>query len=533
MAFFSLHGYDADVWIPQFLGLQQHDESLNTDVRYATEVLNVETPNGVLQPHSGYTLLPGQFEGKKIETLARFYRRWYDGSGSKYWLVCAVDGKLYYMQEGAVSWTEIPLLSSFDSNVWSWCTYERAVDGVDHPVDVLLMSNAEDGMIEVDPPEKPTTWGDVKTGYTWGTLKTKTWGQVRSEAWSIDTSISTGGYKFGVIERYAERIWGGAIKEYPDRLVYSAEYNPKDWTENATYPEKGSGEIDQPSWDGDKFTALRSFGGQLSAFKGRRVWRVYGTNPGEYTFTEQYGGGAPFFNTICVDVERIIMADVDGLSVYDGMSVQPFARKLIDPLWRKINKNAMDQMCAALFKNKYYLAVPMGTSTVKNALIVLNLEENTILYYDDMNIESLMATENNIYATSSTVPGVIYDLGYDSWVLEKASGGATKWVSPWMDFGHKKVQKGGFDMYICPEVKDDPVTLKISIQTEKKTKTKEYTVNPLTAEQREAHKEHKFKKLHFGGTGRRFRVIIETASGNTAPWRLIGGLQMVVETDPD
>ena len=82
-------------------------------------------------------------------------------------------------------------------------------------------------------------------------------------------------------------------------------------------------------------------------------------------------------------------------------------------------------------------------------------------------------------------------------------------------------------------MKNDPVELIISVQTEKKLKTKRYTVNPLTDEQKEAGKEHRGKRLHFGGSGRKFRVIIETEAGVTAPWRLLGGLQMVVETDPD
>lgn len=102
-----------------------------------------------------------------------------------------------------------------------------------------------------------------------------------------------------------------------------------------------------------------------------------------------------------------------------------------------------------------------------------------------------------------------------------------------MDFGRKSMQKGGFDLYIVPEVRDEAVTLKISIQTEKKKKTKNYTVQPLTEAQREAEREHRGKRLHFGGTGRKFRVIIETEDGVTAPWRLIGGVQIIVETDPD
>ena len=249
--------------------------------------------------------------------------------------------------------------------------------------------------------------------------------------------------------------------------------------------------------------------------------------------SQQYGGGAPFFNTIAVDVERIYFADIHGLSVYDGMSVQPFQRKLIEPLWRQINRSAMDQMCGALYNNRYYLAVPMGDSPVNNAVVVLNLEEGTILYYDDMKIESILSSYENIYATSSSLPGKVVELHYNSWVTGKSNGGATRWVSPWMDFGYKRIQKGGFDLYLVPEVQNAPVTLKISIQTEKKTKTKEYTVQPLTEAQREANKEYRNKKLHFGGAGRRFRVIIETDEGVTAPWRLIGGLHLVVETDPD
>ena len=359
MAYFSLHAYDADVWIQQFLGLRQIDETLNADPQYATEVRNVETPNGVLQPHAGPTALSGQFTDK-VETIARFYRRWYDGAGSKSWMICASGGKLYYRQDGGSSWMEIVRSSQanpFASNVWSWCTYEMEAQGVDHPVDVMIMSNAEDGMIVVSPPDRPSTWGDALE-FTWGDDPTATWGDEVSSTWLINT-VDTKGKKFGVIERYAERIWGGAIPGDPDMLMYSAPYDPTDWEQNTEIPEDGAGSIQQPSWDGDSFTALRAFGDQLIAFKEHRVWRVYGTNPGEYVFSQQFGGGAPFVNTIAVDVEKIFMADINGLSVYDGMSVTPFQRKLIEPLWRRVNRNAMNQMCGVLFRNKYYLAVPV------------------------------------------------------------------------------------------------------------------------------------------------------------------------------
>lgn len=540
MAYFSLHAYDADVWIPAFLGLRQQDESLNTDVRFATDVLNVETPNGVLQPHAGWDTMTGEFE-HKVETIARFYRRWYSGNGSKHWLLCAENGKLYYRQEGAddIGWVAVRRGSGatpFSCNVWSWCTYEIPADNEeDPPIDVMLMSNAEDGMIMVIPPDRPSIWSDYSE-FTWNDFASMTWEEVYSPAWTIST-VNTNGYKFGIIERYAERVFGAAIPGDPDMIWYSRPYSPTDWTlaSNSEQPADGAGSIQQPSWDGDSFTALRRFGDYLIAFKEHKLWRISSSYDTDVPFVmaEQYGRGAPFFNTIAVDVERIFMTDIDGISVYDGMSVSPFNRELIEKLWRRVNKDALDQMCAALFDNRYYLSVPLDDATENNALIVYNLHDNTILFYDDIKVESMLSTPEKIYMTTSDTPGKVHILNYDSWVAKKASGGATKWVSPWMDFGYKRIQKGGFDLYFTPEVQDEPVTLKISIQTEKKTKSKEYTIQPLTEAQRTANKEHRNKKLHFGGSGRRFRLIIESDEGNVYPWRLIGGIQLVVETDPD
>lgn len=546
MAQYSLHAYDADVNIGGFLGINNAFTELNGDLRYAAEVENMETPNGVLQPQAANIVMDGgsDFENIKIETLATFHRRWYKGSGSHDWLIACAGGKLYHRQkDSGIDWQEIPLpggVDAFESSVWSWVTYEQSYTTLDDPpqsitVDVILMSNQKDGMIMVTPPDRPRTWGDLHdTSQTWDDISEYTWGNISSEVWQI-TPVTTGDYKFGVIERYAERIWGGNVADEPDLLVYSRPYKPTDWTAPGQdeQPEDGAGEVRQPTWDGDQFTGLKAFGDQLIAFKKHRVWRISGTNPGEYVFKEQYGDGAPYKNTIIRDVERIWLADEEGLNYYDGMSVNDYARQQMEKLWRRVNKDALDEMCAALFQRRYYLALPVDGSQVNNALVVFNQSDGTILFYKNIYIESLLALTDKMYATSSSLPGKVLEVQYNSWLCGQASGAATKWVTPWIDFGYKRIAKGGFDLYITPEVQDQAVTLKLSVQTEKKTKTKEHTVMPLTEAQRAARKEHRVKRLHFGGNGRKFRLIIETAAGNTAPWRLVGGVQLVVETDPD
>ena len=549
MAYFSLHAYDADVWLPQFRGLNQADVGLNPDVRFAAEEYNLETPHGVLQPQAAIEMMSGSFPSK-VETLAVFHRRWYEGPGSHNWYIAASGGKLYQKQEGTPdSWVQIDMptgISSFESNVWSWATYEipvtEEIDGetVTKTVDIVLISNASDGMFMIVPPDAPSIWQDALSD-TWNDALSGTWGDDLSPDWHIrmvDTRADPDDEdepqkKFGVIERFAERIWGTAVPGEPDTLYYSKPYDPTDWTADADTPEDGAGEVQQPSWDGDQFYALRRFGDQLLAFKRNRIWRVTGISPGEYVFQEQYGKGTEFFNTIAVHSERVFMADREGVHVYDGMSTSPYAKEQIEQLWKTVNMNAIDQICAAVFQNRYYLAFPTDGSAYNNAMLVYDMEESNILLYKGICIESFLPANDRLFATSSTAPGRIIQITRDSWTMGAASGAATKWVSPWMDFGYKRIQKGGFDFYFIPEVQDEAVPLTISIQTEKKTKTKTYVCQPLSESDKAAEKEHRMKRLHFGGSGRKFRIIIETAEGITAPWRILGGLQIVVETDPD
>ena len=508
MAYFTLKAYDADVFLTSFLGLNQAGDGVGMDIRYAMEAKNVETPFGVLQPQAATEVMETGFTAK-IETLAKLHRRWYTGTGSKDWLFAASGGKIFYKHAGTEdAWAQLAFptgVTAYQNNVWSYVSYEINPAGSASSVDVLLISNADDGMFMITPPYTAT---------------------MSQANWTV-TSVNTQGYKFGVIERYAERIWGGAIPDEPDKLVYSRPFDPTDWTPAGVSeePEDGAGDINQPSWDGDSFTALRSFGSQLIGFKKNRVWRILGTDPGEYTFKEQFGGGTPYFNTISVDVERIWMADRNGLEVYDGLSVTPYNQDAIARLWSAVNKDAMDQMCGVLYKENYYLSIPTGSSAKCNDLIIFNLKDNTILYYTDTFIESFLATDDDLLYTSSTVPGKILKFNYDSWKAGKAANKPTKWVTPWIDFSRKSYNKGGFEVYFSPEVKDFPVTFRFSIETEKKMKSKTVVVQPTIIKAKQ-------KRIRFGGTGRKFRLHIETLSSN-AVWRLTGGIQMVVETDPD
>lgn len=496
MAYTSLGAYSGTLMIPEFKGLNQYGDGVGTDPRYAAEAVNALTTDGYLRPMAPCELLNPTLP-EPIETLALLHRRYYAEPDAKDVLIACCSGQFYWCLPSYYKWEKIPIAPTYlgdeyKSSHWSWVAYEINPEGSEAPVDVLILSNELDGMICIR--------GDTLTAEVIPTPK-----------------------KFGVIERHAERIWGGAITDDPDMLVYCTPYDPFNWEQNDEYPEDGAGDILQPSWDGDSFTRLATFGGYLIAFKRNRVWRVLGTNPGEYIFKEQYGGGVNYARTVAVSGTRILMLGRDGLLQYNGESVFAYYQEYAHDVWQRMNREALDNACACMWRDKYYLALPLDGSKTNNAVLIFDTTNRTFLLRDDLAVESFLPAEEALYFTSSTTPGRMWVWHEDS--EETGSALPMRWVTNWQDFGRKDVAKGSFTVYATVECKE-PVELQIGIQTEKKTKIKVLAFAPPANGQ-----QAKQRRLVFGGNGRRFRVIIE--SNGTVPWKMIGGVQVEAETDMD
>lgn len=498
----TINAYDAHTRIPTFRGLLQSGDGINLDPRYATAASNMDTRGGVLMPVAACKELPGVLDAS-IETVAMLHRRWEREEEEKDLLVASSAGKLFVRTPAETAWTELAMPEGWESDTfasddWSTVSYEINEEETANPIDVLLLSNAKDGMLMLR--------GDTKALSVVGTPK-----------------------KFGVIERYAERIWGGAIEDDPDMLVYSSPYDPTNWEANAEIPEDGAGDIQQPSWDGDSFTALKTFGSQLIAFKKNRVWRVLGTDPGEYTFKEQYGSGAPYASTIALCGEAIYLLTDDGIAIYDGLNVQPFGEDYVKKTIQRINHDAIDQACACIWKDRYYLALPLDDSAVNNAVLVYDTEEKTFLLREGVSVEAFLPTTYHLYYASSETPGALWEMYEDAWT-QGAVDGVCEWVTPWNDLNYKNMSKSSFVLYLTGESKQG-ATLHITLQTEKRSKTKLYTIPASDVDAEEAALQSKQKKLTFSANGRRYRLIIRSAK--QPAWRIIGGLHVSMETDFD
>lgn len=473
--------YETALTIDRFKGINQSltlGDSL--PLQYAVYAENADCSGGNLKPMRRGEVLFDDTLPAPIETLARLYRRSYAIEDKRNVLVAVAGGKLYTRANGEWSWTE--RFSGIQNNDFDYVSYETNLSLTSDTVDILLLSNQDDGML--------CLYGND--------LSVK--------------KISTP-HKFGVIGRHAERIWGAGVKNYPDTLTYSAPFNPFDWEQNNEHPEDGAGDIRQPSWDGDKFIALRSFGSQLLAFKNNRVWRILGTHPGNYVFKEQYGGGALIENTVVVVDTMVFMLSFGGIMAYDGVSVSPFKQEEIQDIWSRINKSALHKACATHFDEKLYFSVPLDDSECNNAVIIYDFVNRSFMLRTDTYISSFLEFDwELLYASCGKQKGKV-------WRLNGGEALPMVWRSGWQDLGAKNVVKSGFEVYLSIDAPEN-MAMDIKIETEKKPKTKTYTA-----------KTHRVKRVRVANNGRRF--MLELKTDTNLLWYLRAGLQVQVELDAD
>lgn len=572
MAQYRLNAYDADVFIPEFKGLYQYGDQMGSDLRYSPDCVNVETPGGVLQPavkHKEISVYSDPSHSQMIPTyenacmmaaeITNCFQTAYNGSvigyrdnqnyikvqevissGSKFNLYLLIIGKYAYEivlnvgqedQYGnltylghAVSGISANQIKEFNyEDDWSWCTYEHdfGEGETGQPsgrTNILVLNSEKNGTFIYSKP------GDI------------------SELGVLVPQLKH-------ISRYSERLWGVGTGNDKDTIYYSRAFNINDWSPAGQdeQPEVGGGEIRLATFDNDKINALIPFADSLIAFSDQRAWKITGSDPSSFYIQEQYGNGTKYPKTAVVMDERIIMLTNRGLVSYDGSTVSPFLQEYThDLFYERLDYWNGAPPVAVCYGSKYILALcnkieqTQPGTIINNGFIslVYDKKDGSVTLVDAPLVKDLLRYGDYSFALYSTATTVyIGQIHSDSFALQEIVPYGTKWVTPWIDLGRKDIQKGGFELYFYPELNTDEVgasvTLKFSIQTEKKTKTKNYVVHSLTEAEKAAGKKYKHKRLHFGGSGRRFRLMIETEAGNTIPWRLIGGVHIIAETDAD
>lgn len=542
------NSYETTVVFKDFAGIYQGGEN-NVPVKYAQYSENCDTSSGVLREALRDSKKIGDGDGSidvGAETFIVLHRRFVRKAFADYEKVAIIVDSTGTVLAQALTeeyqkpeWTSIgPDDLVIKNPAMSYVLYEvnsyyelngkrvapytegaKEVESPD-PIDVVLMTNADDGMFIV--------YGDT----------------LDVVPFKIQPKGASEEIKIGVIALHAERIWGAAIAGDSDRLVYSAPFNPLDWEQNSDYPEDGAGDIRQPSWDGDTFVALKSYGNYLLAIKRHRIWRVSGTNPGEYYFKEQFGGGTIAPNTVVVHNDLVYMLSDSGLMIYDGTSVQSFRQEYIKDIMDSVLNKCeivylpeeavekrqlffpvtLDTAVAEMKGDTYCLALPGGVIRAdivdggysadprfeyyNNCVIEFDSNDGSFNFKPNEFIGSFCRVGNELwymskepdadFAVNGMWRGGVYK--YAQGELEEAN--VMRWRSAPQDLGALSATKTGFEVYIVTNVSADVL---VRIITEKKVKEKRVYTLPNETE-----------RIRLNAKGRAFQIEIVANRSNPA-----------------
>ena len=528
--------YSTSVQIPMFSGMNQAGDGYNRNMQYAREMENVDVTGGGFQPMREGVYVTGKLPDivkpeittpNHINTLMVLHRQ--NRLNADVLLVAAGDDGIYTKTlDGDDEWVD----RGGQGGSYDWVTYE--VNTYPEYSNTKKYIVGERCIHNDGTEEEPAYYAYRCTTKidTAESFNTDHWTSLGDTVGTIDVllfSNNLGMYclygdeyldvvpvptprNFTVLARYNERIWGVAanITADTDQLVYSAPYDPFDWDQNEEIPEDGAGDILIPTWDGDHFKALKQYGNSLLAIKHHSLWRIYGTDPGNFNISQQYGEGTIEENTVAVYNDQAYMLGDNGLLRYDGSAVSPFMQEETRELMQLVNAEQRSKCYAAIRGNTYCLALPINGSTYCNAILEYNILERTLSLRTQVDIGGFLNVEDRL---------LYYN---DTKVMELNDKGTTlpcKWVSCWQDLGLKNSIKSAFIAYMMVE-SEAPVELRVGIRTEKKLKQKTFFTKP-----------GKMTRLHLNLQGRIFRLEIQSYSA--VPFSISGGIRIDLELDPD
>lgn len=211
---------------------------------------------------------------------------------------------------------------------------------------------------------------------------------------------------------------------------------------------KATSLIDVQPDDGDEITALVPFLDQIIILKRNSLWSLRGDTPSSFRLVlgnPSLGCLAP--RTAVSWEKGVIFLSSRGVFSYDGARAIRMSEK-IDPDLQALPASALQSAAAAVFGNRYVLAVSTGGGN-NDTVFVFDFVTGTWTRYKNWSIKSLATWPRDV---NDELWGV--DDTTDSAYVQYFSGGHDQgapinayWTSKWFDFGVPERRKMGRRLY--------------------------------------------------------------------------------------
>ena len=456
-----------------FLGIDQSTSESDISLSSSPDAMNMDTDDGLLKTSSGFSKYITVRPPAVPNSLMKYYKR--DNSGSiKKHLIFGSDLGIFYFDETQNNWQQIH--SALNSGVYDYVNYQK--DG-------------EDIIIMTDGVELPQKWN--------GTGNTET--------------LSGCNIKFSSLCLHYERVWASGDAANPDRVYYSADFNPEGWSGVQ------AGTIDIPTWDGASVKAVRTLYNDVIVFKDSEVYRIYGTYPGEYEVEQVHGVVGPIATrSIVTTGDMVYFLSADGLCSYDGLKVKRITDNKLETFFLRMNKQYAKNAVSIIHKNKLYVALPIDSAVSNSHVIEIDLKRSTYMIRD-IPVSAFLEYEDKLIFTNGSRYIYVYGDGdtKDGAVIN------AYWKTPKIDLGEKNAVKTSTTIYIRGlgrSVLGGECKLKVTTLYDGKTKVKYFPL-PLT---------EKTLRLRFNARGRYLQWIFENYAGC---YMTLHSPSVTVETDED
>lgn len=457
------------VRIASFRGMDTHRGDWHDDLSTAADSLNFVCSNGTLRTADGTAeyapLLPT--EGARL--FQGFFRDT-DTKADRQVLMASGEGNLYAFIGGV--WKCIG--SGYHSDTWRAVNY-RSADS-----ERILLINGADNMIS--------------------------WDGVSEKAENIRVQQGNAELKFEHLTLLYERLWGAVDTSAPDRIYWSESFAPEDWEVDYDTPDAGGGFLDVATFDGSRIRAITAAFDDVLVFKDKSMHRISGTYPGEFSLTQVYGSeGTIAPSTVVHTADRLYFLGTDGLCVYNGMSVSTMAHggdKKAEGIWQRMNPQAIDGACAAIYQDVLYLALPLDGAQQNSHVLEYRLQEGTYSLIALSGVRDFLVLREGQHEKLLCLIGrTVYEYGSG----ETLAGEQIQayWLSPWLTLSTIAAKRTAGRVCMAVEAQGDSPRMLLTIIGRSRQRSKcvplQKGVNLLRERIRLRDRQFRFRIENMGG----------------------------------
>lgn len=245
----------------------------------------------------------------------------------------------------------------------------------------------------------------------------------------------------GSLALHAERVWCAGEKTRPNSAFFSDDMNPSNWAIGTD----AAGEINKPTWDGDAVTAVANLFDSIVVFKGKSMFRIAGSTPGDYQITSilsTTGTLSPF--TICQWQNAAFFLSPAGIMAFDGMKCDRLGGNALKDFWFRLNTSsaALAGACAVVYDGRLLTALPVDGSDINNCVVEFDIAAGTYMVRTGIQVDAWLPGEELRFASGKNVNiwGRAIE-GFKVYGTAENRAISMRWETPESDFGGRNAIK--------------------------------------------------------------------------------------------